>query len=82
MSRALSVVRTSNPPPRPMRVIAKKPAKWMALSAPVLPLETDQRMRAQSLLTGLRFRDGSRSPDLLTIDQAQDVLRWATARIF
>ncbi len=52
--------------------------KWTALPEPVLPLDTMARMRAQSLLAGLRYRDGSTNPNALTLDQAHDVLRWAT----
>lgn len=52
--------------------------KWTPLSEPVLPLDTMARIRAQSLLTGLRYRDGSTNPNALTLDQAHDVLRWAT----
>lgn len=82
MSRALASIRNPHAVLRLVRGIAKKPLpKWTALSEPVLPLETDQRIRAQSLLTGLRYRDGSTNPDTLTLAQAQDVLRWATARI-
>lgn len=56
-------------------------AKWPALAAPIYPEDTDQRIRAQSLLAGIAYRDGSTNPDSLTLAQAQDVLRWATARI-
>lgn len=55
--------------------------RWPTLSEPVFPADTDARVRAQSLLAGLRFRDGSTNPDTLTLPQAQDVLRWATSRI-
>ena len=79
MSRALSAIRN---PHAVLRLIRKAPAKrWPTLSEPVFPAETDARMRALSLLTGVEFADGTRHPDTLTLDQAQDVLRWATARI-
>lgn len=45
-------------------------------SAPVNPSETDLRMRAQSLLSGMRFKDGSTQAPVLTIEQARDVLAW------
>lgn len=48
---------------------------------PVDPLENLDRYRAQSLLAGLFYRDKSRNPGPLPLDQARDVLRWATARI-
>ena len=35
------------------------------------------RYRAQSLLTGLVFRDGSYICPPLTLDQATDVLKWS-----
>lgn len=61
---------------------ALAPPKWRgALAAPIFPPETDARMRAQSLLTGMEFADGTRHPDTLTLAQAQDVLQWATTRI-
>lgn len=40
-------------------------------------MDTHSRMRAVSLLAGIEFADGTRHPDTLTLDQAQDVLRWA-----
>ena len=46
-----------------------------------LPLDTLARSRAQSLLAGTVYRDGSTNPGPLTLSQAQDVLRWATPRI-
>ena len=60
------------PPPRP--------GTWPTLADPVDPLDTLTRMRAQSLLAGLRYRDGSANPDTLTLAQARDVLAWATHR--
>lgn len=46
-----------------------------------LPLDNQTRSRAQSLLAGTRFRDGTTNPGPLTLAQAQDVLRWAAPRI-
>lgn len=40
------------------------------------PMENHVRSRAQSLLCGLRYRDGSTNPGTLSLPQAQDVLRW------
>jgi hypothetical protein len=77
--RALAAVKTSSTIVR----LLPKPAikRWTQLSEPVFPSETDARMRAQSLLTGLSFQDNTRTPGGLTFAQAQDVLRWATTRI-
>lgn len=69
---AVRRLRLLAPAPAPVR----KPGAWGPLAAPVDPGETTQRMRAQSALCGLRFRDGSTNPDTFTCDQAQDVLRW------
>ncbi len=55
-------------------------APWPMLSAPIDPLETVLRSRAQSALTGLAFRDGSRVCDVPTIDQARDILAWYRPR--
>lgn len=74
-ARLLKIVR------KPAALPAPRAGKWAALADPVDPLDTHARMRAQSLLSGLRYRDGSTNPDVLTLSQAQDVLRWATARI-
>ncbi len=54
--------------------------KWGTLPPPVMPMDTMACIRAQSLLTCARFRyrDGSTNPNMLTLAQAQDVLRWAT----
>ena len=60
---------------------APRPGVWQPLAAPVDAMETQARSRAQSLLCGLPYRDGTTNPDTLTLAQAQDVLRWATARI-
>ena len=79
MTRALSAIRN---PHAVVRLVRKAPFKrWPQLSEPVFPSETDARMRAQSLLTGMDFADDTRHPDTLTFAQAQDVLRWATTRI-
>lgn len=84
MSRAMRAIRN----PRAIVAILRKakralPApKWAGtLAAPVFPAETDAIARATSLLAGMDFIDGTRHPDTLTLSQAQDVLRWATARI-
>ena len=66
---------------RPRRAAAAHPpAKWPPLTDPVDPLDTLARMRAQSLLAGLRYRDGTTNPNALTLDQARDVLAWAQVR--
>lgn len=54
----------------------RKPGAWGPLAEPVDPLESTLRYRAQSLLAGMRYRDGSTNPDTLTLDQARDVLAW------
>lgn len=75
MSRSLSAIRKS---PVVVRLVPKAPFKrWPQLSEPVFPSDTDARIRAQSLLTGMEFADGTTNPDTLTLAQAQDVLRWA-----
>lgn len=45
-------------------------------STRTLPLDNVTRMRAQSALAGLQYRDGSTNPDTLTLAQAHDVMRW------
>lgn len=40
------------------------------------PMENHVRSRAQSLLCGQRYRDGSANPGALSLAQAHDVLRW------
>lgn len=56
----------------------KKPGAWPALAAPVRVIETQARIRAQSLLCdGSKFLDESTQPPTLTLDQALTVLRWA-----
>lgn len=49
---------------------------WGSLAEPVYPEDTDTRIRAQSLLCGVVYRDGSTNPDTLTLEQARDVLAW------
>jgi hypothetical protein len=83
MSRALNI---RNPHAilrlvRAKAAAARAPGRWSPLAPPVFPDETGARMRAQSLLAGTAFRDGSSNPGPLTLAQAQDVLRWATTRI-
>lgn len=68
MSRLRLVRRRAPAPP------VKRASTWGPLAAPVLPGETDARIRAQSLLCGLVYRDGTTNPGLLTFDQACDVL--------
>jgi len=53
-----------------------KPGTWGQLSAPVEWEELRIRTRAQSLLCGLQFRDGSSQCPPLSLSQAQDVLRY------
>lgn len=65
---------------KPAELPAPKPGKWPQLTDPVNPMDTLARMQAQSLLAGVRFRDGSTNPDVLTLAQAHDVLRWAGRR--
>jgi hypothetical protein len=79
MTRALSAIRN---PHAVVRLVRKAPFKrWPQLSEPIFPSDTDARMRAQSLLAGMEFADGTRNPDTLTLAQSHDVLRWATTRI-
>lgn len=60
-----------------LKQIARQPtATWG--SARTLPLDNVNRCRAQSLLAGATYLDGSTNPGTLTLAQAQDVLRWAT----
>ncbi|MFN3310118.1 MAG: hypothetical protein ACK40R_00230 [Thermomonas sp.] len=51
---------------------------WEAARA--VPMDNVQRSRAQSLLAGLTYQDGSTNPGPLTLAQAQDVLAWANTR--
>lgn len=63
-----------------LKQIARQPtAMWGA--ARTLPLDNVNRCRAQSWLAGIGYRDGSTNPGTLTLDQAHDVLAWATSRI-
>lgn len=52
-------------------------ASTVRRAAPTDPREVALRMRAQSLLCGLAFRDGSTQAPPLTTEQAHDVLAWA-----
>jgi hypothetical protein len=45
-------------------------------AAPTDPRDVALRMRAQSLLCGLPFRDGSTQAPPLSTQQARDVLAW------
>lgn len=82
MSRAnrnrLRLVRTPVAAPEPTAppATARKPALWPKRSAPVFPGQTHVRMRAQSALCGLQFRDGSTVAPVLTYEQACDVVAW------
>ena len=73
---ALTAVRNPHALLRLVRIRARK-----FEATRTLPLDNMARSRAQSLLAGTVYRDGSTNPDVLTLSQAQDVLRWATARI-
>lgn len=53
-----------------------RPGTWGRLSSPVDWEETQARSRAQSILCGVQFRDGSSQCPPLTLEQARDVLRW------
>lgn len=68
--RLLRAVPKAKLPPR-------KPGTWGPLSEPVDPIDTLTRSRAQSLLCGMRYRDGGTNPGTLSIDQARDVLAWS-----
>jgi hypothetical protein len=83
VSRRLRIVRAYVQPSAVQRAEAPKPktdAKWPMLSTPIDPLETVLRSRAQSALTGLTFRDGSRVCDVPSIEQARDILAWYRPR--
>ena len=54
-----------------------KPGTWPRLTRPVDADEIAAQSRAQSLLCGMKYRDGSSQAPPLTYAQAQDVLRWA-----
>lgn len=72
---ALTVIRTHAAPFRLARIRSKR---WEATRA--APMDNVLRARAQSLLAGMHFRDGSTNPDTLTLAQARDVLAWANPR--
>ena len=61
-----------------LRLARLKSRHWGATRT--VPLDTHARMRAQSLLAGMTYRDGSTNPGTLTLEQARDVLAWATPR--
>lgn len=61
-----------------LRLARIKSRHWEATRA--VPMDNVHRSRAQSLLAGTTYRDGSTNPGPLTIAQAQDVLRWASPR--
>ena len=62
-----------------LRLARIKSRHWDAARA--VPMDNVNRSRAQSLLAGMTFRDGSSNPGPLTLPQAADVLAWATTRI-
>lgn len=76
----LRLVRNAPAPAAPAAPAAQEPqspAKWPSKSPPpVFPHETQLRMRAQSALCGIRFRDGGTLAPVLTLEQARDVLAW------
>lgn len=61
-----------------LRLARLRARHWAATRAD--PMETHHRMRAQSLLAGTAYRDGSTNPGTLSLEQARDVLAWATTR--
>ncbi len=65
-------------PRRDLRLVSTPPklkaGLWPALAPPVMPAETDERIRAQSILSGPLIG----ACPTLSLDQARDVLRWAT----
>lgn len=61
-----------------LRLARLKARHWGA--ARTVPMDTQARMQAQSVLAGTPYRDGSTNPGTLTLDQAHDVLAWATPR--
>lgn len=62
-----------------LRLARLKSRRWEATRA--APLDNQARIRAQSLLAGIAYRDGSTNPGPLTLSQAHDVLAWAAQRI-
>ena len=83
--RALALIRT----PRPQVTTAPEAADVDTIDVrlgpawidPTDPMDNWHRSRAQSLLAGTYFRDMSRNPGPLTLDQSRDVIAWATGRI-
>ena len=71
----LTVVRTHAALLRLERIRSKR---WERARA--VPLDNVARARAQSLLAGTTYRDGSTNPGPLTLEQTSDVLAWATPR--
>lgn len=71
----LTVIRTHAALLRLDRIRSKR---WERTRA--VPLDNVARARAQSLLAGATYRDGSTNPGPLTLEQARDVLAWATPR--
>ena len=69
---ALSLIRNPHAVARLARIRSKR---WDATRT--LPLDNAARYRAQSLLAGTPYLDGSTNPGPLTLAQAHDVLRWA-----
>lgn len=61
-----------------LRLARNQGSDWEAARA--APMDNVQRSRAQSLLAGLTYQDGSTNPGPLTLAQAQDVLAWANTR--
>lgn len=46
------------------------------LTKPQLDDENYYRYRAQSILTGMEFQDGSKHAPILPVEQALDVVNW------
>ena len=76
MPTTLTAIRNPNTVIRLVRLRARK-----FDAARTLPMDNVARSRAQSLLAGMRFLDGTTNPGPLTLAQARDVLRWASTRI-
>lgn len=72
----LSLIRNN---PIAQRITRIRSRRWEA--ARTTPLDNIARQRAQSLLAGTRYRDGSTNPGTLTLTQSHDVLAWANVRI-
>ena len=75
----MSILAHVRNPHAALRLVRLRARKFEATRT--LPLDNQTRSRAQSLLAGTRFRDGTTNPGPLTLAQAQDVLRWAAPRI-